>query len=126
MSRIVVQNTICCLTCLHDIADLFVLQGCTGTCEANRACVECRLFGTGELDKDQCSRTCKDYSLTPVDKLTPSKSPRWHFSRDSKATALFYSGVFTYLLVNCVAVHEKQSNKDQFVNIQPSWTQLVY
>ncbi|KAM7451541.1 Integrin beta-1 [Porites harrisoni] len=53
--------------------------GCTGTCEANRACVECRLFGTGELDKNQCSRTCKDYSITPVDKLTPNMGKQCRF-----------------------------------------------
>ncbi|KAJ7380204.1 Integrin beta-1 [Desmophyllum pertusum] len=52
---------------------------CIGTCEANRACVQCRMFGTGELVGKECSRKCKDFKITPVDKLTPAMGKQCRF-----------------------------------------------
>lgn len=52
---------------------------CTGTCEANRACVQCRMFGTGELAGEQCSKNCKDYIIIAVDKLTPDMGKQCRF-----------------------------------------------
>jgi len=52
---------------------------CIGTCEANRACVQCRMFGTGELVGEECSRKCKDFKITAVDKLTPAMGKQCRF-----------------------------------------------
>ena len=65
----------CCDTCarIAVLISWFVFQSCIGNCEANRACVQCRMFGTGELVGEECSRKCKDFKITAVDKLTPGK-----------------------------------------------------
>ena len=61
---------------VRTLAVFFIkLQNCVGTCEANRACVQCRMFGTGEFAGDLCARSCKDFKIDPVDKLTPGECP---------------------------------------------------
>ena len=65
------HNMLTCHIRAHNCLFCLIFQNCKGTCEANRACVQCRIFGTGEFAGDLCARKCKDFKITPVDKLTP-------------------------------------------------------
>lgn len=38
------------------------------------------MFGTGELVGEECSRKCKDFKITAVDKLTPGKQSTYKIS----------------------------------------------
>jgi len=62
---------------------------CVGTCEANRACVQCRMFGTGEFAGDLCARSCKDFKIDPVDKLTPAMGKQCRFKDEEDCYLTF-------------------------------------
>lgn len=34
------------------------MQTCAGRCETNKACVQCKVHGTGELTPEQCAANC--------------------------------------------------------------------
>lgn len=52
---------------------------CIGNCEANRPCVQCRMFGTGELVGEDCKAKCKDFRITAVDELTSDMGKQCRF-----------------------------------------------
>ncbi|KAF2356108.1 Integrin beta subunit VWA domain [Trinorchestia longiramus] len=43
---------------------------CTGKCLLYKACVQCQVFGTGELDEDECAENCTLFNSTKVDVAT--------------------------------------------------------
>ncbi|PFX28360.1 Integrin beta-1 [Stylophora pistillata] len=66
-------------SCSKDLNGCTKDGSCIGNCEANRPCVQCQIFGTGELVGEDCKTKCKDFRITVVDKLTSEMGKQCRF-----------------------------------------------
>ncbi|EDO35236.1 predicted protein, partial [Nematostella vectensis] len=66
------------------------VRTCSGQCNANKACVQCKVFGTGPL-QNECQEKCSDdvIKVNIVDKITEEMGERCSFQDDDDCTFTF-------------------------------------
>ena len=53
---------------MHDYLNVVIhlyQQSCPGHCDANKACVQCRAFGTGPYSDEYCKANCTHVKVVP-------------------------------------------------------------